>query len=111
MYHISKFIKQQWLGTILIILFILFLVYGIGQNSELEKEKQRLEKEIEVLEEKEKLHWNKLDSLKITENTIIKKEKILIKIQHDTIKVIDTMSISELQKYFANRYNQKDSIR
>jgi hypothetical protein len=111
MYHISKFIKQQWLGTILIILFILFLVYGIGQNSELEKEKQRLEKEIEVLEQKEELHWNKLDSLKVSESTIIKKEKILIQIQHDTIKIIDTMSVSELQKYFTNRYNQKDSIR
>jgi hypothetical protein len=111
MYHISKFIKQQWLGTILIILFILFLVYGIGKNSELQKEKQRLEKEIEVLEQKEELHWNKLDSLKVSENTIIKKEKILIQIQHDTIKIIDTMSVSELQKYFTNRYNQKDSIR
>jgi hypothetical protein len=111
MYHISKFIKQQWLGTILIVLFILFLVYGIGKNSDLQKEKQRLEKEIEVLEQKEELHWNKLDSLKVSENTIIKKEKILIQIQHDTIKIIDTMSVSELQKYFANRYNKKDSIR
>jgi hypothetical protein len=111
MYHISKFIKQQWLGTILIILFILFLVYGIGKNGELQKEKQRLEKEIEVLEQKEELHWNKLDSLKVSENTIIKKEKILIQIQHDTIKIIDTMSVSELQGYFTNRYNKKDSIR
>ena len=110
MYHISKFIKQQWLGSILIILFFLFLFYGIGQNSELEKEKQRLEKEIEVLEQKEELHWNKLDSLKISESTIIQKEKTLIQIQHDTIKVIDTMSISELQGYFTDRYNQKDSI-
>jgi hypothetical protein len=111
MYHISKFIKQQWLGSILIILFFLFLFYGIGQNSELKKEKQRLEKEIEALEQKEQLHWNKLDSLKVSESTIIEKEKTLIQIQHDTIKVIDTMSVSELQKYFTNRYNKKDSIR
>jgi hypothetical protein len=87
------------------------LFYGIGQNSELKKEKQRLEKEIEALEQKEQLHWNKLDSLKVSESTIIEKEKTLIQIQHDTIKVIDTMSVSELQKYFTNRYNKKDSIR
>jgi hypothetical protein len=111
MYHISKFIKQQWLGTILIILFILFLFYGIGKNDELKKEKQRLEKEIKVLEQKEQLHWSKLDSLKVSESTIIEKEKTLIQIQHDTIKVIDTMSVSELQKFFTNRYNKKDSIR
>jgi hypothetical protein len=111
MYHISKFIKEQWLGSILIVLFILFLLHGIGKNNELKKEKEALEKEIEVLEQKELLHWYKLDSLKVSENTIIKKEKILIQIQHDTIKVIDTMSISELQKYFTDRYNKKDSIR
>jgi hypothetical protein len=68
------------------------------------------EKDIELLEQKELLHWHKLDSLKVSESTIIKKEKILIQIQHDTIKVIDTMSVSELQKYFTERYNQKDSI-
>jgi hypothetical protein len=111
MYHIVKFIKEQWLGSILIVVFILFLLYGIGKNSELKKEKEALEKDIEMLEQKELLHWYKLDSLKITENTIIQKEKTLIQIQHDTIKVIDTMSISELQKYFTDRYNQKDSIR
>jgi len=111
MYHISKFIKQQWLGFILIVFFFLFLIYGIEKKNELLKEKQRLEKEIKVLEQKEQLHWSKLDSLKISESTIIEKEKTLIQIQHDTIKVIDTMSVSELQKFFTNRYNKKDSIR
>jgi hypothetical protein len=111
MYHIVKFIKQQWLGSILIILFILFLLYGIEKNSQLEKQKQSLEKDIELLEQKELLHWYKLDSLKISENTIIQKEKTLIQIQHDTIKIIDSMSISELQEYFTNRYNQEDSIK
>jgi hypothetical protein len=111
MYHISKFIKQQWLGSILIVLFFLFLLHGIGKNNELKKEKEALEKDIEVLEQKELLHWYKLDSLKVSESTIIQKEKILIQIQHDTIKVIDTMSISELQRYFTDRYHQKDSIR
>lgn len=110
MYLISKFIKQQWLGTILIVLFILFLVYGIGQNNELKKEKQRLEKEIELLEERENLHWNKLDSLKLGRNTIIEKQKTLIQIEHDTIKIIDTIAFSKLQEFFSNRYYQKDSI-
>jgi hypothetical protein len=106
-----SFLKNQWLGTILIILFILFLFYGIEKKNELLKEKQRLEKEIEVLEQKEQLHWSKLDSLKISESTIIQKEKTLIQLQHDTNKIIDTIAFSELQKYFTNRYNKKDSIR
>jgi hypothetical protein len=108
---VIAFLKNQWLASVLIALFILFLFYNSIKKKELLKEKQRLEKEIKVLEQKEQLHWNKLDSLKVSENTIIKKEKILIQIQHDTIKVIDTMSVSELQKFFTNRYNKKDSIR
>jgi hypothetical protein len=110
MYRISNFIKQQWLGTILIILFILFLFYGIGQNNELRKEKQRLEKEIELLEEREELHWNNLDSLKVGRNTIIEKQKTLIQIEHDTVKIIDTIAFSKLQEFFTDRYYQKDSI-
>ena len=111
MFHISNFIKQQWLGTILIILFSLFLIYGIGKNNELKKEKQRLEKEIEALEKQEESHWNKLDSLKLGKNTIIEKQKTLTRIEHDTIKIIDTIAFSKLQEFFSARYNQKDSIK
>jgi len=105
-----SFLKNQWLGSILIILFILFLFYGIEKKNELLKEKQRLEKEIELLEERENLHWNKLDSLKSDNKIIIQKEKTLIQLQHDTIKIIDTIAFSELQRYFTDRYYQKDSI-
>ena len=105
-----SFIKQQWLGSLLIALFILFLFYGIGENNELKREKQRLEKEIEALEEKEKLHWDKFESLQLGRNTIIEKQKTLIQLQHDTIKIIDTISFSKLQEFFSNRYSQKDSI-
>jgi len=111
MFRISNFIKQQWLGSFLIVLFILFLLYGIGQNNELKKEKQRLEKEIEALEEREQLHWDKLDALKLGRNTIIEKQKTLIQVEHDTIKIIDTIAFSKLQEFFSNRYNQKDSIK
>jgi hypothetical protein len=111
MFHISSFIKQQWLGSFLIVLFALFLLYGIGQNNELKKEKQRLEKEIEALEEREQLHWDKLDTLKLGRNTIIEKQKTLIQVEHDTIKIIDTIAFSKLQEFFSNRYNQKDSIK
>jgi hypothetical protein len=111
MFHISNFIKQQWLGSFLIVLFVLFLLYGIGQNNELKKEKEKLEKEIEQLEKKENLHWDKFEELKLGRNTIIEKQNTLIKIQNDTIKIIDTIAFSELQRFFSERYNQKDSIK
>ena len=110
MLNIIKFIKQQWLGSILIVFFFLFLAYGIEKKNDLLLEKQRLEKEIEVLEQKEESHWHSLDSLKSHKDVIIEKQKTLIQLQHDTIKVIDTISFSKLQGYFTNRYYQKDSI-
>jgi hypothetical protein len=111
MYHISKFIKQQWLGSILILFFALFLIYGIEKKNELLIEKQRLEKEIEALEQKEESHWKALDSLKSHKDIIIEKQKTLIKLEHDTIKVIDTIAFSKLQQFFTDRYYKKDSIR
>jgi hypothetical protein len=110
MCHISNFIKQQWLCSFLIVLFILFLLYGINENNELKKEKQKFEKEIEKLENKEKLHWDKFEELKLGRNTIIEKQRTLIKIQNDTIKIIDTIAFSKLQQFFSERYNQKDSV-
>jgi nucleoside recognition membrane protein YjiH len=110
MYHISKFIKQQWLGSILIVFFFLFLLYGIEKKNDLLLEKQRLEKEIKALEQREQLHWNKFDSLKLGRNTIIEKQKTLIRVEHDTVKIIDTIAFSKLQEFFSKRYSQKDSV-
>jgi hypothetical protein len=106
-----NFIKQQWLGFVLIVIFVLYLLYGIQKKNELLIEKTRLEKEIEILEQREGLHWNKLDSLKLYNNTIIQKQKTLIQIEHDTIKIIDTISFSKLQEFFSNRYYKEDSIK
>ena len=106
-----NFIKQQWLGFVLIVIFVLYLLYGIQKKNELLVEKQRLEKEIELLEQREESHWNKLDSLKSDNKTIIQKEKTLIQLEHDTIKIIDTISFSELQRYFTDRYYQEDSVK
>jgi hypothetical protein len=92
------------------VFFFLFLLYGIEKKNDLLLEKQRLEKEIEVLEQKEESHWQSLDSLKSHKDVIIERQKTLIQLQHDTIKVIDTISFSELQRYFTDRYHQKDSI-
>ena len=110
MLHISNFIRQQWLGSILIVFFFLFLLYGIEKKNDLLLEKQRLEKEIEVLEQKEESHWHSLDSLKSHKDVIIERQKTLIQLEHDTIKIIDTIAFSKLQGFFTARYYQKDSI-
>ena len=108
---VMSFIKSQWLGAVLIIVFALYTLYGIQKTNELLLEKNQLEKEIKALEQMEELHWSKFDSLKSNNKIIIQKERTLIQLEHDTIKIIDTIAFSELQRYFAERYNQKDSIK
>jgi hypothetical protein len=105
-----NFIKSQWLAFVLIVGFGLYLLYGVQKKNQLLIEKIRLEKEIEALEQREQLHWNKFDSLKLGRNTIIEKQKTLIRVEHDTVKIIDTIAFSKLQEFFSKRYSQKDSV-
>jgi hypothetical protein len=111
MYHISKFIKSQWFGSLLVGVFIFYIIYSMTRQDALLIEKRRLENEIIALKAIEKAHWESLDSLKSKESIIIKKEKTLIQLQHDTIRVIDTIAFSKLQQFFTDRYSKKDSIK
>lgn len=109
MYSIINFVKNQWLAFILLFLCILYFLYSQNEMSHLEEQKEKLEKRVEALDKKELEYWEKLDTLKVEHKTIIQKEKILIQKEYDTIKSVDTMSISELQSFFSNRYFKKSN--
>jgi hypothetical protein len=111
MYHISKFIKTQWFGSLLVGVFLFYIIYSMTRQDALLIEKRRLENEIIALKAIEKAHWGSLDSLKSKESIIIRKEKTLIQLQHDTIRVIDTIAFSKLQQFFTDRYSKEDSIK
>jgi hypothetical protein len=111
MYHISKFIKTQWFGSLLVGVFLFYIIYSMTRQDALLIEKRRLENEIIALKAIEKAHWRSLDSLKSKESIIIRKEKTLIQLQHDTIRVIDTIAFSKLQQFFTDRYSKEDSIK
>ena len=109
MYPIINFVKNQWLAFILLFLSILYFLYSQNEMSHLEEQKETLEKRVEALNKKELQCWQQLDHLYVERKTLIQKEKILIQKEYDTIKSVDTMSISELQSFFSNRYNKKSS--
>jgi hypothetical protein len=111
MFHISNFVKSQWFGSLLVGILLFYIIYSVTRQDALLMEKHKLENEIIALEALEKAHWESLDSLKSKESIIIRKEKTLIQLQHDTIRVIDTIAFSKLQQFFTDRYSKKDSIR
>lgn len=109
MYPIINFVKNQWLAFILLLLSILYFLYSQNEMSHLEEQKETLEKRVEALDKKELQYWKKLSTLKVEHKTIIQKEKILIQKEYDTIESVNTMSISELQSFFSDRYSKKSS--
>ena len=94
------FIKNQWLGFVVIAIWIMISVSHKVDRSKLisiKKDIKKVEREIDTLY---------LNNTKIEERIKIIKQK-----EYDTIRIIDTMSISELQGYFSERYGKEDSIK
>lgn len=99
LFKILKFAKDQWLGVIVSILWIIYIIFMQMADDKLVEEAKVLEKVII----KEKL---RVDTLYKTNTVIDNKIKYIKIVTHDTIKVIDTMRASSLQKYFTDRYNK-----
>ena len=99
LFKILKFAKDQWLGVIVSILWIIYILFMQIADDKLVEETKVLEKVII----KEKL---RVDTLYKTNTVIDNKIKYIKIITHDTIKIIDTMRASSLQKYFTDRYNK-----
>jgi hypothetical protein len=99
LFKILKFAKDQWLGVIVSILWIIYIIFMQMADDKLVEEAKVLEKVII----KEKL---RVDTLYKTNTVIDNKIKYIKIVTHDTIKIIDTMRASSLQKYFTDRYNK-----
>ena len=99
LFKILKFAKDQWLGVIVSILWIIYIIFMQMADDKLVEETKVLEKVII----KEKL---RVDTLYKTNTVIDNKIKYIKIVTHDTIKIIDTMRASSLQKYFTDRYNK-----
>jgi hypothetical protein len=99
LFKILKFAKDQWLGVIVSILWIIYIIFMQMADDKLVEEAKVLEKIII----KEKL---RVDTLYKTNTVIDNKIKYIKIVTHDTIKIIDTMRASSLQKYFTDRYNK-----
>jgi hypothetical protein len=99
LFKILKFAKDQWLGVIVSILWIIYIIFMQMADDKLVEETKVLEKVII----KEKL---RIDTLYKTNTVIDNKIKYIKIVTHDTIKIIDTMRASSLQKYFTDRYNK-----
>lgn len=102
-FAILSFIKNQWLGFVVMLLWLLTLIVGQKDLAPLIEKRNVLDKNT--------LNYNKkIDTIYIENLKIKNRIKYIKQKENDTIRIIDTMSISELQEYFSDRYNKKDSL-
>jgi len=104
MIRVLNFIKNQWFG-ILIILVLIFLQIKSQQEISLYEEKlQEINEQIKIYEEKDELLRIKIDSLSNVDVKVVEKIRTIKEKEYVQLKVVDSMPISELQGFFADRY-------
>ena len=104
LYSVYKFFKEQWLGSILIIVWLISVFIYQDKKNELINKAYLLETRIKELESKAKIELKDVDSLKTIDTTIVTRIKIIKQKEYEKIRIIDSLPISGLQSYFTERY-------
>lgn len=104
LYGIYKFFKEQWLGSILIIVWLVSVFIYQHKKNELRNKAYVLEAKVKNLENKAKTELKSVDSLKAIDTVIVNKIKIIKQKEYEKIRIIDSLPISGLQQYFTDRY-------
>lgn len=104
-----KFFKTHWFSILLIAVIAFVAFKSQLKISELEKEAIEIANQNKILELRVEASLEEIETLSIKDTVYIDsiitiKERINVK-----IKAVDTMSISELQSFFTERYPPEGS--
>lgn len=104
LYSVYKFFKEQWLGSIFIIVWLISIFIYQHKKNELLNKAYVLEAKVKDLENKAKVELKSVDSLKAIDTVIVNRIKIIKQKEYEKIRIIDSLPISGLQEYFTDRY-------
>lgn len=104
LYKLYKFFREQWLGGILIIVWLISIFMYQNKKNELLNKAYILEAKIKNLEKKASAELKSIDSLKTIDTLIVTRIKIIKQKEYEEIRIIDSLPISGLQSYFTERY-------
>jgi hypothetical protein len=104
---VLNFFKQQWLGSALIVIWILSLLVYQNKRDQLLKEAEVLENKIEALEKKSATYKKEEIELRKVDTIIVNRIKKIKEKEYVQVKVIDSLPISGLQKFFTDRYSEE----
>jgi hypothetical protein len=104
MYHISNFIKSQWLAIILIISFIIYSTLNTANIEKYKQERKEFNNKINALELVADKNKKIIDSLKQIDGVYVEKIKVIKQKEYEQIHFIDSLPANQLQSYFTERY-------
>jgi len=104
LHGIYKFLKKQWLGTVLIIIWLISIFIHQSKKNDLNEKAYKLESKIKQLEKNALVNLKAVVELKTIDTLILTKIKIIKQKEYEEIHVIDSLPISGLQSYFTERY-------
>jgi hypothetical protein len=104
MYHISNFIKSQWLAIILIISFIIYSTLNTVNIEKYKQERKEFNNKINALELVADKNKKIIDSLKQIDGVYVEKIKVIKQKEYEQIHFIDSLPANQLQSYFTERY-------
>ena len=102
-----QYLKDQYLAVIIILVLIFFTLSEQQKNNILLEEARKLEAKILVLEEKDHESSKIIDSLSRVDTVIVNRIKIIKQKEYVQIRIIDSLPVSGLQRYFTDRYPEK----
>jgi len=102
-----QYLKDQYLAVIITVIWIFFTLYNQNKNDILIQQTKKLEAKIIVLEEKDHESGKIIDSLSRVDTVIVNRIKIIKQKEYVQIRIIDSLPVSGLQRYFTDRYEKK----
>ena len=104
MHRINNFIKSQWLGVVLIIVFIMYSIFNTADIAKYKEERSKFNNKIDSLELLADKNDKLIDSLKQIDGVYVEKIKVIKQKEYEEIHIIDSLPANELQGYFTERY-------
>jgi hypothetical protein len=107
---LAKFLdslEKQWLAVIVAALWLFTYTANQEKNDMLIEHTKDLEIQVLALEKEAHKSAKIIDSLSKIDTVIVTKIKTIKQKEYVQVKVIDSLPISGLQKYFSDRYPQR----
>lgn len=107
---LAKFLdslEKQWLAVVVAALWLFSYTANQEKNNALLEQTKYLEVKVIELEKKDVEAAKVIDSLSKIDTVIVNKIKTIKQKEYVQIKVIDSLPVSGLQKYFSDRYPQR----